>query len=170
MASALKELMEEIPFEKISVSHICERCNMNRKSFYYHFKDKYDLVNWIFDIDFISFITQENSTERWELFEVLINYFFDNRSFYRKVLKVKGQNSFSEHFRELAHPIIRKRLNDIVDASINHDFMVCILADTCICAIERWLSDKTCMPPEQFVQIIRTLTESIAVALYKEMN
>ena len=45
---ALKGLMAEMPFEKINVSQICERCGMNRKSFYYHFKDKYDLVNWIF--------------------------------------------------------------------------------------------------------------------------
>ena len=53
LSNALKELLEEQSFEKISVSDICERCGMNRKSFYYHFKDKYDLVNWIFDTEFI---------------------------------------------------------------------------------------------------------------------
>ena len=45
LASALKELMESTPFTKITVSDICAKCNMNRKSFYYHFKDKFDLVN-----------------------------------------------------------------------------------------------------------------------------
>ena len=49
LATSLKELMLEQPFDKINVAQICARCNMNRKSFYYHFKDKYDLVNWIFD-------------------------------------------------------------------------------------------------------------------------
>lgn len=48
LASSLKELMETEPFSKIGVSDICEACEMNRKSFYYHFKDKYDLVNWIY--------------------------------------------------------------------------------------------------------------------------
>ena len=52
LAAALKELMEQKPFSKINVAEICEKCGMNRKSFYYHFKDKYDLVNWIFDMDF----------------------------------------------------------------------------------------------------------------------
>ena len=42
-------------FEKIRIADICKRCGMNRKSFYYHFKDKYDLLNWIFDTEFISF-------------------------------------------------------------------------------------------------------------------
>ena len=53
LAGALKELMDTKPFQKISVSDICERCQMNRKSFYYHFKDKYDLMNWIYDTEFI---------------------------------------------------------------------------------------------------------------------
>lgn len=44
----MKKLMEKKPFSKISVGDICEDCGMNRKSFYYHFRDKYDLVNWIF--------------------------------------------------------------------------------------------------------------------------
>ena len=47
LASALKELMESTPFTKITVSDICAKCNMNRKSFYYHFKDKFDLVNFV---------------------------------------------------------------------------------------------------------------------------
>lgn len=38
LASALKELMETTPFAKITVSDICAKCNMNRKSFYYHSK------------------------------------------------------------------------------------------------------------------------------------
>ena len=48
LSAAMKELMAERPMEKIRIGDIVERCNMNRQSFYYHFKDKYDLVNWIF--------------------------------------------------------------------------------------------------------------------------
>jgi len=54
LSSALKELIQEKPFEKISVADICQKCNLNRQSFYYHFKDKYDLVNWVFDTEFIA--------------------------------------------------------------------------------------------------------------------
>ena len=39
LASAMKELMASVPFSKISVGDICEKCEMNRKSFYYHFRD-----------------------------------------------------------------------------------------------------------------------------------
>ena len=51
LAEALKELLKAEPFAQVSVGEICEKCHMNRKSFYYHFKDKYDLVNWIYSDD-----------------------------------------------------------------------------------------------------------------------
>ena len=60
MAEALKELSETMPFAKISIGDICKHCNMSRKTFYYHFKDKEDLVNWIFDTEFIAY-ARENT-------------------------------------------------------------------------------------------------------------
>ena len=73
LCTALKELMEEEPFQKISVADICARCDMNRKSFYYHFRDKYDLVNWIFDTEFIAVVRAEPDAygTLWTQFESL---------------------------------------------------------------------------------------------------
>lgn len=71
--------MAEQPFDKINVAQICQRCNMSRKSFYYHFKDKYDLVNWIFDTEFMELIKHENLsagyTERWVFIEKTADIF-----------------------------------------------------------------------------------------------
>ena len=53
LAASMKKMMRRRPFEKISVSDICMDCGINRKSFYYHFRDKYDLVNWIFFVGFL---------------------------------------------------------------------------------------------------------------------
>ena len=54
LAVALKSLLAERPFAKVSVRDICEACGMSRKSFYYHFQDKYELLNWIFFTEFVS--------------------------------------------------------------------------------------------------------------------
>ena len=66
LASALKDLMSRTPYAKISVSDICELCEMNRKSFYYHFKDKEDLVNWIFDVEFVALSQADPEIAPWE--------------------------------------------------------------------------------------------------------
>lgn len=168
LAAALKELMTEVPFEKINVAHICEKCNMNRKSFYYHFKDKYDLVNWIFDIEFISVVTQKGYEDRWELFESLADYFYENRAFYRKALKIKGQNSFSEHFQECLRPVLQVQLVKLTGNDKTEKFMLDLLADICICAFERWLSEKDCISPKQFVSTLKIIAENISVPICDE--
>ena len=48
IASKMKKLMERKPISKIRVSEICRLAEIERSTFYYHFKDKYDLVAWIF--------------------------------------------------------------------------------------------------------------------------
>lgn len=88
LAASLKELMTEQSFEKINVTQICERCDMNRKSFYYHFKDKYDLINWIFDTEFMALVKDEDLHadygKHWALVEKACDYFYENHAFYRK--------------------------------------------------------------------------------------
>lgn len=39
-------LLEEKPFEKITVSEICDRTQIARQTFYFHFRDKYDAASW----------------------------------------------------------------------------------------------------------------------------
>lgn len=174
LAAALRELMEEIPFDKIQVTHICDRCDMNRKSFYYHFKDKYDLLNWIFDTEIISFV--QRISEVWRLeqsieeIRAVCNYFYDNRNFYRKALKVEGQNSFSEHFREYIMPILKIRISRFFITDDIGEFELNFFADAAICAIERWLTDKNCMPPDEFVDKLLNLVQRCTEALHKEWN
>ena len=90
LASSLKELMKAQPLTKISVGDICEKCGMNRKSFYYHFCDKYDLVNWIFDTEFSEI---RNRPDHIANFEDICEYFYSDREFYRSALQITGTRS-----------------------------------------------------------------------------
>ena len=49
MADSLKRLMAQKPFSKITVSELIRDCDINRKTFYYHFQDIYELLKWMFD-------------------------------------------------------------------------------------------------------------------------
>mgnify|MGYP000269679267 FL=1 len=46
LESSLKKLLLEKPLNKITVTDICEDCGISRMTFYYHFQDIYDLVEW----------------------------------------------------------------------------------------------------------------------------
>ena len=51
IADKMRELMRQKPIEKIRVTEICKAAEIERPTFYYHFRDKYDLVAWIFYSD-----------------------------------------------------------------------------------------------------------------------
>ena len=46
LEQSLKNLLLKKPLTKITVSDIADDCGINRMTFYYHFKDIYDLVEW----------------------------------------------------------------------------------------------------------------------------
>ena len=46
LAESLKNLLLQKPLNKITISDIADDCGINRMTFYYHFKDIYDLVEW----------------------------------------------------------------------------------------------------------------------------
>ncbi len=160
-AAALKELMQEMPYEKITVGQICERYGMSRKSFYYHFKDKYDLVAWIFDEDFVSLVRGKTLTS-WEFLDTLCAYFYANKDFYQKVLKIQGQNCFSQHFEEFISPIIKKRMQFIFGEDEDIE-PICIdfIADGLVSIIKRWLLGKEDISSEKFMLILKTMAAKV---------
>ena len=174
LALSLIELMEKVPFEKINVAQICEGCGMNRKSFYYHFRDKYDLVNWIFDTEFTEGMARNadmNSyADRWKMIEDSCTYFYENRNFYRKALQIKGQNSFPDHFREFIQPIWKNRFSDLFGSGQADELLLDCLADSTIDAMVRWLDNKECIPAEQFIEKLKLVIYNMAESVYLEFE
>ena len=87
LANSLKQLMKEKSLSKISIKDIVELCNMNRKSFYYHFKDKYDLVNWIYYTEFVKSFEGDDFNSEWGIMENICEFFYENRTFILMHLK-----------------------------------------------------------------------------------
>ena len=46
MKASLKKLIKKTPLAKVTISDIAADCGISRMTFYYHFKDIYDLVDW----------------------------------------------------------------------------------------------------------------------------
>lgn len=167
LAASMKRLMRQRPFEKISVSDICNDCGINRKSFYYHFRDKYDLVNWIFYVGFITEIDMSHYESGWELLEDACKYFYREREFYRAALRIEGQNSFKDYLIETAEPVARFFTQDILSRSKDDAFDIAFMSDALLAGIVRWLSggyDHE-MDAEEFLARIKDLVVLTAQTL-----
>ena len=65
LAASLKKCMTKKPFKKITISEIIADCDLNRKTFYYHFDDIYDLLKWMLNQEAIKVVKN---------FDLLIDY------------------------------------------------------------------------------------------------
>ncbi len=96
LASSFKTLvLKDRPFDKITIKHIATGAGIIRPSFYKHFQDKYDLLEWVFMHDVIE---PSYALIREQMFEEAIRLVFKSirreGDFYRRVIDIRGQNSF----------------------------------------------------------------------------
>ena len=66
LAGSLKKLSLEKPLDKITVTDIAEDCQVNRQTFYYHFQDIYDLVEWIYTSEVAVALGDKRTYDTWE--------------------------------------------------------------------------------------------------------
>lgn len=111
LAQSLQDLMQVHPLEKISVNDIVEHAGVGRNTFYYHFADKYDLVNWCFQKGIMQFLTEDPTPGNWETVAAqLEQYFRDNQTFYTNALSYTGQNNLRDYIQQFLSAVLMQRL------------------------------------------------------------
>lgn len=99
IAHSLKKMMQEKPFQKITVSDIMDQASMRRQTFYDYFQDKYDLLAWIYQQESKENIEDYLDYEHWtQSITRLLDYLKKNKVFYQNALEISEQNSFDHYF------------------------------------------------------------------------
>ena len=66
LGAVAQNLLLQKPLTKITVGDIAEDCGINRMTFYYHFKDIYDLVEWSCLEDAKRALEEKKTCETWQ--------------------------------------------------------------------------------------------------------
>ena len=51
-----------------------------------------------------------------------------------------------------------------------HDFQVAFLTDAAVGTLQRWISEKDCLPPEKFLSMLRSCIQMMAIKVYEDME
>ncbi len=95
--AALRALLREKPLDQIRVRELTERCGLRRQSFYYHFKDVYDLFAWSGQRERALLLERAAECLTWQqALLVLLARMAEERVFYRAVLDRDGQEGLGE--------------------------------------------------------------------------
>ena len=101
LALALKTMMSEVPLDDISVTALTKRCHINRKTFYYHFHDIFDLLTQVFLDEKIEEV--ENTKDINQLMKVIYNYYLKNMKFIDATLDSAGKELVREFFYNICY-------------------------------------------------------------------
>ena len=66
LEESLKHMLLKKPLDKISISDITNDCGISRMTFYYHFRDIYDLVEWSCEEDAARALAGNKTYETWQ--------------------------------------------------------------------------------------------------------
>lgn len=159
LADSLKQLMAKEAFSKICVSDIVENCGFTRQAFYYHFKDKYDLMNWIYYTETASFMSHYDMANHWtDGLKDLCYYMQENKSFYINALNTTGQNSFQEYLygylRDIAMAVIESKGRSFEE---KWEFTAEFMATTIVGLLVHWANDGMEEDPAKYIAHIRSI-------------
>ncbi len=108
IAAGLRKAMEKKKLSQITIKDITEACGISRVAFYYHFKDKYDLIQWIFMSETLPVINTFSSPERYfDGFVNLCKHMLADQQFYMQAFSYTGQNSLLELLTETYFELIK---------------------------------------------------------------
>lgn len=161
LVQSLYELMREQPYEQITVRAIAANCGLSQRTFYNHFKDKHELVEWSYlHVLEELYRTYEGRMTFTEWYLLSARTVWEQRQALRKIIKYQGQNAmrFSVHgpYAETFFRIIRESFGDPVTEDLR--LAVNFLVGGMIRYVEAALDMKDTPTPEQAVYLFRLCT------------
>ena len=94
---SFKKLVNEYSFDKITVTMIAEDVGISRPIFYRHFKDKYELMDYMLYNEVtkeLEILLEHNMI--LEAIKYLFTHIINEAKLYRKLFETTGQNSFEQ--------------------------------------------------------------------------
>lgn len=104
LGNALKKMLGVKPIDKITIKDLVEECGVNRQTFYYHFDDVYDLLEWVFEEDANKTLPHEIEYETWsEHVVIYFSYLWDNKDFVLNIFNSQNRSYMLRYFKDKLH-------------------------------------------------------------------
>ncbi|GEP24278.1 MAG: dihydroxyacetone kinase transcriptional activator DhaS [Lentilactobacillus diolivorans] len=162
IANATKQLVVFQPFNKISVTTIMTQAKLRRQTFYDYFRDKYDVLDWIYTTEINEAVKYCNTYKYWpQTLLKMMTYFEKNRAFYRKVIEIDVQNApehvIAVHIQQMVGNIfidLSQKEQLPIDNEYCH-FLQGLLSRTLLLELKRFLEDGSNLSLHQEVANLR---------------
>ena len=171
LEQSLKNLLLKKPLTKITISDITEDCGINRMTFYYHFKDIYDLVEWVCKEDAKRALDEKKTYDTWQqgllqIFEAVQ----ENKPFILNVYRCVHREQVEKYLQPLVDQlmldVIQEESASMVIREEDKQFIAKIYAYIFIGVMLDWIKDDMREAPQEIVaRLVKLLRGSVTAAL-----
>ena len=96
-ADKILQLAKHKPIKNIQIKELCDLCGVERTTFYYHFRDKYDLVAWIFKQNYIEEASRAETINDERMIREMFHRLSMQKEFFLNALQDSSQNNLREY-------------------------------------------------------------------------
>ena len=96
-ADKILQLAKHKPIKNIQIKELCDLCGVERTTFYYHFRDKYELVAWIFKQNYIEEASRAETINDERMIREMFRRLSMQKEFFLNALQDSSQNNLREY-------------------------------------------------------------------------
>lgn len=107
LKASLKKLLAQKPLDKITINDLTSDCGISRMTFYYHFKDIYDLLEWVCLEDSRKALQEKKSYVTWQ--EGMLQIFeavYENKTLVQNAYRSISREQIENYLFALTHSVI----------------------------------------------------------------
>ena len=164
LADSLKVLMQTHEIPKITVREIVEGCGLNRQTFYYHFQDIYELLEWTIREEMFSRMEKQDSWTNWKDGVIsILQYIKENEKICLCAYQSVSRQLLRQFFYADAYDLFRQGIvvrgtdYDVSQGEI--DFTAHFYTVGFVSVAEHWLIDGMKESPQELVHNLSVIAE-----------
>lgn len=164
LEASLKNMLLKKPLDKITVNDITEDCGVNRMTFYYHFKDIYDLVEWSCAEDAARALAGNKTYDTWQqgllqIFEAVQA----NKPFIMNVYRCVSREQVENYLYQVTYSLLMNVVNEeaagMQVAEEDKAFIAHFYKYAFVGVMLDWIRDDMKGDPQQIVDRISLLMQ-----------
>ena len=162
LEASLKKLLVQKPLNKITINDITEDCGVNRMTFYYHFKDIYDLVDWIMVEDAQQAMEGRKDIDDWDkaFLDVLLKI-QENKLLVLNVYRSISQEQVEQYLYKIVDPLLHefvdKETQDISIQDEDKQFVIDFFKYALVGMVLEWIRKDMKTDPVLLTQRLNKL-------------
>ena len=161
LEASLKKLLLKKPLNKITINDITEDCGVNRMTFYYHFKDIYDLVDWIM-VEDAAKAQEGKSFETWsEAFLDILNEIRDNKALVQNVYRSISREQVEQYLYKMLDPTLHNFIDREATAlsvqDADRQFVIDFYKYALVGMVLEWIRKDMKTEPEVMTKRLNTM-------------